>query len=822
MIGLIISTGVIKSYADDIQFNTDILDINDRTNFDVTQFSQSGYIMPGEYSMAIQLNKHGLQEHPITFYPIENDPKGSEACITPELVDKLGLKSDAKEKLIWWREDECLNISSLAGMTSKGDIATGTLYLTIPQTHLEYTADDWDPPSRWDNGIAGLLFDYNTNLRIQRQFQTGAQGYNSSGNGTVGGNFGSWRLRADWQARIDNPGGGQESNKSWDWSRYYVYRALPSLGSQLTLGENFLNSDIFDSFRFIGASLVTDNNMLPPNLRGYAPEVAGIAKSNAKVVISQQGRILQESLVAAGPFRIQDLNDAVSGQLNVRVEEQDGSVQEFTVETATIPYLTRPGTVRYKVAVGRPSDWDHHTNGPLFGTSEFSWGISNGWSMYGGGVAGGDYNSLAAGIGRDLRKFGALSLDVTQSRVNLPRVEKKLSGGSYRLSYSKRFDDYGSQITFAGYRFSQQNYMSMSEYLDARSQGQGAKNSKEMYTISFNQQLRDLGMTAYLSYNHQTYWNRPDSDSYNLSLARYFDIGKFKHMSLSLTAYRNKYEGNNDDGMYLSLSVPWGSTGSISYSSSLDRNDNSHQASYYNRLNEGDTYQVSAGSSRSGSMVSGYYSHQGNNTQMNANAGYQQGQSASLGMSVQGGATATLEGAAFHRTGMQGGTRMLLDTDGVAGIPLRGNGPVTQSNRFGKAVITDVNSYYRNRISIDLNKLPTNAETTRSVVQGTLTEGAIGYRKFEVIAGDKSMAFIRLADGTTPPFGATVLNSKKQSVGIVDDNGSLYLSGINAGESMSVHWGGQKRCGLAIPAVLPHDDQTDLLLLCHLFSKEES
>ena len=82
--------------------------------------------------------------------------------------------------------------------------------------------------------------------------------------------------------------------------------------------------------------------MLPPNLRGYAPEVTGVAKSNAKVIIRQQGRVLYETTVAAGPFRIQDLNDAVSGELNVRVEEQDGSVQEFTMNTASIPYLTRP------------------------------------------------------------------------------------------------------------------------------------------------------------------------------------------------------------------------------------------------------------------------------------------------------------------------------------------------------------------------------------------------------------------------------------------------------------------------------------------------
>ncbi|WP_039062213.1 fimbria/pilus outer membrane usher protein, partial [Shigella flexneri] len=73
--------------------------------------------------------------------------------------------------------------------------------------------------------------------------------------------------------------------------------------------------------------------------QGYAPEVTGVARSNAKVVISQQGRVIYESQVAAGPFRIQELSSSVSGTLDVRVEEQDGRVQHFQVDTASIPYL---------------------------------------------------------------------------------------------------------------------------------------------------------------------------------------------------------------------------------------------------------------------------------------------------------------------------------------------------------------------------------------------------------------------------------------------------------------------------------------------------
>lgn len=814
LITCILNGVVFPSHAGEVQFNTDILDVNDRSNIDLEQFSRGGFIMPGDYVMSVHINKQELPEQSVVFITPDNDPKSSEACITPALVEQLGLKPEAEKKLAWWHQNQCLAVSSLPGMTTRGELGSTGLFISVPQAYLEYASADWDPPSRWDDGIPGLLLDYNMNAQTQRQ-QQGTNGYNVSGNGTLGANLGAWRLRADWQARIDHQTGSEDvSRNNWDWSRYYAYRAIRQLGAKLSVGESYLNSDLFDSFRFAGASLVTDDSMLPPNLRGYAPEVTGVARTNARVIISQQGRVLQEVQVAAGPFRIQDINNAVSGQLDIRVEELDGSVQEFRMDTASIPYLTRPGSVRYKVASGRPSDFRHHTNGPFFATGELSWGVSNGWSLYGGGVAGGDYNALALGVGRDLMMFGALSFDVTQSRAILQQETGTLTGGSYRLNYSKRFDEYDSQVTFAGYRFSERNYMSMSEFLDAQLYGGRTYSSKEMYTVSFNKQFRELGLSAYLNYNHQTYWDRPDNDRYNLTLARYFDIGRFKNLNLSMTAYRNQYNGTNDDGVYLSLSLPLGNSGSVSYSSTLNRDDNTHQMTYFDRVNEHDSYSLSSGWSRAGASASGFYSHQGDIALMNGNASYQEGRYSSVGVSLQGGGTATMQGAALHRSSGMGGTRMLLDTDGVAGIPLRGYGATTESNRFGKAVVADVSSYYRNQVSIDLNTLPDNAEATRSVVQATLTEGAIGYRRFEVIAGEKAMAVIRLADGSTPPFGATVQNRKKQEVGLVNDGGNVYLSGINSGEEMTVQWDGKTQCVISLPKTLSASAEAEMLLPC--------
>lgn len=39
------------------------------------------------------------------------------------------------------------------------------------------------------------------------------------------------------------------------------------------------------------------------------------------------------------------------------------------------------------------------------------------------------------------------------------------------------------------------------------------------------------------------------------------------------------------------------------------------------------------------------------------------------------------------------------------------------------------------------------------------------------------MAVLRLRDGSYPPFGAEVKNDEQQQVGIVDDEGNVYLAG---------------------------------------------
>ena len=69
--------------------------------------------------------------------------------------------------------------------------------------------------------------------------------------------------------------------------------------------------------------------------------------------------------------------------------------------------------------------------------------------------------------------------------------------------------------------------------------------------------------------------------------------------------------------------------------------------------------------------------------------------------------------------------------------------------------------------------------------------------------------------GSVPPFGASVKNDKQQDTGIVNDEGSVYLSGIQPGSQMTVSWGSTERCSLSLPEVLPADGLASTLnLLC--------
>lgn len=801
-----------------VDFNTDFLEADSTENVDFSKFSHANYIPPGNYSLGISVNKVKISmEQSITFFTPNYDEKISLACITPELYGQLGLKPEWNNKVTWLLDGQCLDIRSVPEMRIQGDLAKSIVEISIPQAYMEYEDPNWDPPSRWDDGIIGAFIDYNATGRVIKK-QTGDKGTDSgiTATGTMGTNIGPWRFRGDWQTQ---KGQLNKGGQSWSWNQLYAYRAIRSLNSRLTFGEQYLSSTLFDSIRYIGASLATNESMLPPRLQGYAPEIAGVAKTNATVIVKQDGRIIYQKEVSPGPFRIQDVNSFGGGTLDVSIQEQDGSTTNYKVETSRLGTLTRPGQLIYQFVVGKPTKNEHDTQGPAFGLGSLSWGVTNNTTVYGGVLGSSEYQNIAIGLGRDLAPFGVLSGNISISRAEMGKMDNNqtLTGNSYNLTYSKQFDDINSQITFAGYRFSEKNYMSMSQFIDRRYNESTVDSGKELYTIIFGTAFPEYNTNMYLNYSHQTYWNRDSTDQYNLTISNYFDVGKVKNLSLSLTAYKTKSDQNDDDGVYLNLNIPLNDNqASISYSGSYARNTNSHNVNYYDRIDQRSTYSISAGTwDKDKVTTSGMYNYEGDATQLNLSGTYIQDNQSALSMQVKGGLTMTQEGGALHRnTSINGGSRILLDTNGVADIPVQTGITPIRTNRYGKAVITSVMDYNRNNIRIDLNNVPDNAEAVQSTQYATLTEGAIGYRKFNVIQGEKILGTIHLANNSYPPFGASVKNENNVEVGIVSDNGFIYLAGINPSDVLEVTWGDKSSCHIQLPEKIESGMEHTMLLPC--------
>ncbi|CAI1085685.1 Outer membrane usher protein papC precursor [Serratia fonticola] len=785
-----------------VEFNTHIIDAKDRENIDLSRFEVANYILPGEYLLDIVINGHLLPEQRLIKYIATESKKNSRVCLTPELVEQFDLTDSFRSSLTTWHGQQCLSLDQDPEVTARYDQEKQTLTITIPQAWLNYRDQNWVPPSQWDEGVPGFLLDYNL-LGSKFVPKEGARSTNFSSYGTTGANMGPWRLRGDYQYTNSHSSNGPRSDQ-FTWAQVYLYRAIPALGAKLSGGQTYLNSDIFDSFRFAGVSLNSDQRMLPPSLRGYAPQVTGIAKTNARVIISQNSRIIYQANVPPGPFVIQDLSEAVQGALDVRIEEENGSVTSYQVSTATIPFLTRKGSVRFKTALGKPTEGrNNHAIDPAFYSGELSWGILNNLSLYGGVITtNGDYQAQALGIGQNLQSFGAVSFDVTRSAANLAHQNKQ-TGYSVRANYAKRFEATGSQITFAGYRFSEKTFMSLNQYLDKVSGNTYSRDDKQTYTITANQYVPWPDVTLYLSATHKIYWNDSSTNNYSMSASKIFDIGPFRGISTTLTASKLKYRYEDEDQIFLSFSLPISAGQQISYDAQQSSSGGFSQAvSYYNSQDINNTWRVSAGGNspdiqKGNGVFRGNYQHNTPHGQFGLNGSVKNNDYRSLSGNWYGSLTATPYGAALHQNSAGDEPRIMLAAQ-VKGIPINNGSGVT--NDYGIAVANGVSSYQTSDVWIDVNNLPVDVEVYSSVVSKTLTEGAIGYRKIRAIKGQQLMAVIRLQDGSFPPLGSVVTdNSTGFESGLVGENGLVYLAGISAEKKLTVRWGENKQCRIHAP-----------------------
>ncbi|MBR8316018.1 fimbrial biogenesis outer membrane usher protein [Burkholderia dolosa] len=777
---------------------------------DLSRFERGNNANPGTYNADVYVGSEWIGRHDIEFKMV-NGVAAAQPCFGDKMLRRIGLdfKKLAPERIArGGADDACTHLEALVpAARADFDFGEQTLTLSIPQAFLRRNARGYVDPEQWDSGVPVGALGYDLNVYSSKNQGRGldTQGYLGL---NVSANIGNWHFRHNGSYTWSSFGGRRYQDIST-----YVQRDLPSLSSQLMIGETFTSGELFDSTQFRGVRLFSDDRMLPTSQRGYAPAVRGVANSNAKVTVRQNGITIYDTTVAPGPFEIDDLYPTgYGGDLDVAVTEADGSVRTFSLPYSAVPMSLRPGLNRYSFVAGALR-LQESQSGPLFAQATWQRGLTNMVTGYGGLTFAEGYAAAMFG-GTFNTSLGAFGADITYAHTEIPGSTRS-SGSSARVSYSKLLPATNTNIALAAYRYSTTGYFGLNDAMRTRDVVRNGKSINAIWrqrsraSLTLNQRLGEKGGNLNLAASIADYWNRPSSDvSYSAGYSN-----SFRRVTYNLSATRQRAVGGKADTLYyVSASIPLGKTQSTILTGSLSHDARGHtrvQSTLSGTAGSDDalSYSLSAdrsaSSNNSGTNGSGNVTYRARMAQISAslgaNAVYQQG---SFG--IRGAVVAHPHGVTLSQPLSE--TFAIVEAKGAEGAQVS-TVPGVRVDSRGYAVVPYMTPYSLNSVDLDPKGLSLDVELKQTTQQVAPRAGAVPLLRFATDTGRSVVMRIRTHGGSPLPFGATVYDENDKVLGSVGQAGKALVRGLNDTGVLSLKWGedGQEAC--VVNYELPKLDQ---------------
>lgn len=785
--------------APEVEFNDEFLRHFGGTQVDIRRFNKGNVVLPGTYRADLLVNGVPLGRAEVPLKQLGDDAASVQPCFDLQLVERLGidivrLSPEALARL-QAAAGACAPLPELVpDATARFDGGEQKLEMSIPQAMLTRRARGYVDPRYWDEGVTAARLQYTGSV-----YYSDARGAASSTQGYVGLNAGfnidAWRLR-----HVGNLSHSTANGTHYQSVQTNLARTIVPLRSQLVMGHGFTDGALFDSFGFRGAQMASDDRMLPESQRGYAPTVRGIANSNARVQIRQNGNIIYETNVSAGAFEINDIYPTgYGGDLDVVVTEADGSVHVTRVPYASAVLALRPGVTRYSVTAGQyrsPNVQDP----PYLMQATVQHGFSNLFTGYAGAIGAEHYASALLGVALNT-DFGAFGTDVTYARASLPNRPDK-HGESVRISYSKLIAPTNTNLAIAAYRYSSSGYLSLPDAVNQRTVILNNSIAGDLPTqrgrlqLSLNQALpRGFG-SVYFSGSTQSYWNRSGSDTQ--FLAGYNNSWKQFGYSLSATRQFNATVGRWENRFMISVTVPLGNGPRAPYSTTSLQADTRGQfgiqESVSGTLGEDNafTYGVTASHQSGGDFgtdnnigASASYITPMATVSANASKGNQFSQ---VGADISGGVVAWSGGVAFSP--LMAETVGIVEAADAAGARVL-NGSGLRVDPWGHAVVGTLTPFARNEIELDPKGLPVSVSLKSTTQTVAPTAGAVVRVRFETDnSGRAAVLRVTTPAGKPLPFGAEVFDTEGNSVGTVGQGSRIVARALKVDTGrLTVKWG---------------------------------
>lgn len=759
-------------------------------------------IAPGNYRMDVFINNKFSGTYNIRYEDLADGT--SQPCLSPELIKTIHIKNQQRTDAALPAR-RCVLIQELApGSISRTTLSQLRLDLSVPQDQLYIQPRGYVDPDELDDGTSMFFVNYlanyynvsysNANIENQRSLWMSLSG---------GMNIGTWQYRQLSNLSWDNQNGNR-----WNNIRSYVQHPIPALESQFMVGQLITKGRFFSGLSYRGASIATDERMLPDSMRGYAPVIRGVATTNARVSVTQNGRQIYQTTVAPGAFEITDLYPtSYSGDLDVAVTEADGSVSRFSVPFSAVPESMRPGISRFNVEMGKTQDSGDDS---LFSDITWQHGVSNSITFNSAARVADGYQALMLG-GVHSSVFGAVGMDLTWSHARLPDTGYS-DGWMSQLRWSKTFQPTNTTISMVGYRYSTSGYHDLADVLGAR---EAYRRNQQWESISWHQQSRvDLTLNQsladfgniFISGSSQNYHGGKSRDTQlQLGYSNTFSYG----ISLNLSVGRQHIGGYHNTGAMqtytsISLSFPLGSSGprvpslNNAWTHSSDGNDQ-YQSSLSGMIDTEQTASYNLDVMRDQqyhqTTLSGGVQKRFPQTTVGVNASRGNDYWQASG-NIQGAVVAHSGGVTFGQ--YLGDTFALVEAKGATGAKVF-NAEHLEINDSGYALLPAITPYRYNRITLDPQDMEGNAELIDNEKQIAPIAGASTKVVFRTRSGQALLIKATLPDGSEPPTGADVLDANNNLIGIAGQNGQIYLRAERPAGVLTIRWGSgpQEHCQLA-------------------------
>ena len=831
-VGVMLGLSPLASAAD--YFDPSFLTLSgESSQVDLSAFSQEGGVAEGDYTVAVFVNNQDVGQFKLHFS--KNARQAVVPLLTPSLLTSWGVNVPNIPDLKSLPAEEPLSdlTTFIPQATTKLDLARLRLDISIPQIAMSPDYAHYANPELWEDGITALLFNYNMSAGQNRNYNTGGgttKTDNLFASVRGGANLGPLRLRSTMtHTRLGYSGQANQSNRTQHDTRFsntYLSRNIIGLRSTVLVGDASTGGEIFDSVAFKGVKLTSNEQMLPSQLQGYAPAISGVANTNARITVRQNGNVVYETYVAPGPFFINDIQQAgLSGDYDVTVTETDGTERRFIVPYSALPMMLRPGAWKYELTAGR-------YNGALtkgarqsdFMLATGVYGLQSGVTLFGGGLVAKDYQAATVGSGVSLGEIGAVSIDVTHSvakfEAGINQSERK-TGQSYRLRYSKSLASTGTSVDLTALRYSTEHYYNFSEF---NSQGYQLEDGVNPWSLqhrrsSFQTQLsQQLGSYGSLSFRASldNYWG----GNKTLTGFSFGYSGSAKGVSFGVNYNIDRIKDTNGSWpenrqISANMSIPFRIFGHSTDLQSI------YATTTMTHDNKGRTQnQVGlSGSTQDSALaysVSQSWGNQGQTAVSNANVGYQGSKgsfssgysysdtSRSVNMNASGGML--VHGGGMTLSGPLGESVALVSAPGASGTRLT-NGNTTVDWQ-GYAVAPYLSDYMKNSVGIDPTTLPEGVDVTHSNVNVYPTQGAVVRVDIATRVGYQVLMTLEQQNEQPVPFGA-IASLMQSSVedevsGIVGDMGQVYLAGLPEEGELLVKWGNGAERQCTVKFTLSH------------------